>query len=98
VTGDHDRGDLAGAGDGVAAALAVVALIEGDDDRVVALRPERGVRDAVYERAQVGVADSDQVLVLRVEDVAAVQAVRRIAVQASSLCTVGKLVPPSSCT
>jgi hypothetical protein len=85
VTGDDDQRDLARARVGVAAAGAVVALVEGDGDRVVALGPEARVGDVADQLAQVGVAHGDQVLVLRIADVAAVQAVRRVAVHVVAL-------------
>jgi hypothetical protein len=64
----------------VAAALVVITLVIDDGDRVIAGRPEAGAGDRGNQLAEVGVAKRHQVLILRVERIAGVEAVRRITV------------------
>jgi hypothetical protein len=80
VAGDDDGGHLTAARPGVAAAGIGIAAVVGDSDDVVALGPERGIGDLAHQLPQVPVADRDQMLILRIADVAAVEAVRRIPV------------------
>src|SRR5262249_49096730 len=87
VTGDHDRCDLPASirAGSSAATRVVIALLVGYHDRVVALRPERSVRDRADRLAQSLIADRDQTLVLGITRVATIDAVRGITVHVMTL-------------
>src|SRR5215469_15075885 len=85
VAGNHYRGNLPAAGVGVTATGAVVAIVVGDDDGVVALGPERRGGYLAHQVTEISIAHRHEVLVLRVADAAAVQAVRRVAMHVVAL-------------
>src|SRR5262249_40162889 len=82
VAGDYDRCDLPASirARSAAATRVVIALVVGDHNRVVALRPERSVRDRAHRLAQRLITDRDQTLVLWITWVATIDAVRGITV------------------
>src|SRR5262249_14954713 len=84
VVGDDHGGHLPGPGQATAPGV-VVALVEGDDDRVVPLAPLGRVGDLIDRVTQVRVGVGDKLVVVDVARAARVLAPRRRAVHVVTL-------------